>query len=438
MDMYTMNQNFIAEGVVDEFISAIWTERYSAAGDVQLVTAATPEMLTKLKEGTFLGLRGTSEVMRLHTQSIEKNQLTVVGSSLTAFLNERPYWAKNPEYNSSSSSPEQKIGDVTVDNKKVGQAIADVVSAMVINTTPIPTLTGVNLQWESEEIANLTLGEVDVSGNNERVTFPIGPLYDAIVQAASKFGYGIQLYLEYATLDTGYSLKFRVYKGDNRTTPNSNKTGGGTFPFNVTDPVPAVSWGTQTVRLVPDMDSLSDVKEIRSVAFYKNVAYVWYKGVVSVHYEDPANIPTGFDRRVMIVNAQGEPPARQIPTPVGRIRMYGVSSGGSGGGATGGGGSEAGMVRWIGGQNFASTQSADVLAFREQQAKDALANNNYVKSVDGQSSPNNDFKFGVDYGLGDIIELQGLTGTLSKARITEYIRSQDRTGEREYPTISVI
>jgi hypothetical protein len=40
--------------------------------------------------------------------------------------------------------------------------------------------------------------------------------------------------------------------------------------------------------------------------------------------------------------------------------------------------------------------------------------------------------------MGDIIELESLTGIVSKARVTEYIRSEDHNGEKEYPTISVI
>jgi hypothetical protein len=44
----------------------------------------------------------------------------------------------------------------------------------------------------------------------------------------------------------------------------------------------------------------------------------------------------------------------------------------------------------------------------------------------------------VDYGLGDVIELEGYTGIYSKARITEHIRSQDQYGEQEYPTLAVL
>lgn len=410
-----MNEFFVAQDVVDEFISAIWTERYSVCGEVQLVTAATPFMREKLAEGTFLGLRGSKEVMQLETQSIEKNQLTVIGKTLTRFLDERPFWKANPAV----TGADDAIADYTVTDK-VGQAIADVVEDMVIDTTPITgTYAASNLDnLEDNEIPYLELGEVDISGDDERMTFVIGPLYTAISQVATQFGVGIQMYLEYGTVETGYLLKFRVYRGENRTTILSNKPDGITAPFNVEDPPAAVDWGSQLVRLVPDVDSLSDLKEIRSIAFYKNVAYVYYKGDISIHYEDPLNIPEGFDRRILIVNAEGEPVGRKVTYQTPQRYRYGMGPG---------------YQTYV-----APPTLLEIAAWRAQQAKDALANNNYIKAVDAQTSPDNTYKFGVDYGLGDIVELQGLTGIYSKARITEYIRSQDRTGEREYPTISVL
>jgi hypothetical protein len=42
------------------------------------------------------------------------------------------------------------------------------------------------------------------------------------------------------------------------------------------------------------------------------------------------------------------------------------------------------------------------------------------------------------YGLGDIVELEGPDGNLQKARVTEYIRSQDAAGVKNYPTVELI
>lgn len=48
------------------------------------------------------------------------------------------------------------------------------------------------------------------------------------------------------------------------------------------------------------------------------------------------------------------------------------------------------------------------------------------------------YVFGVDYQLGDIVKLVGDYGLTSNARVTEYIRSEDASGVKSYPTLSAI
>jgi hypothetical protein len=206
---------------------------------------------------------------------------------------------------------------------------------------------------------------------------------------AKQYQVGISLYLESASPVTGYSLKFKTYQGVDRTSD-------GVVPL---------------VRLVPGLDDISDIKEIRSNAMFKNVVYVYYQGVMTKHLLNPLEPePEGLDRRVLIVDAEGAPTATGTYAQNWRWGNYGVKI----------------------------VTPGDITAFREQNAKDAFANHNYIRAIDGQTSPVTDYKFGSDYGLGDLIELEGLTGAISKARITEYIRSQDNKGERSYPTISVV
>lgn len=48
------------------------------------------------------------------------------------------------------------------------------------------------------------------------------------------------------------------------------------------------------------------------------------------------------------------------------------------------------------------------------------------------------YVFGVDYCLGDIVKLVGDYGLSEKARVTEYIRSEDATGIKAYPSLETI
>ena len=407
MDLYTLTDQFLAKDEVDEFISAIWTERYSSMGEVQLVVPATPENLEKLADGTFLALRGTKEVMVLETVSIEDQLMTIVGNSLLGFLNNRLSWFANPAYND-----EEEGSPPIVDYTQTvipGQFLANVVDKMVINPVSFAgDWTNVNLNWEYERIDHLELGPVDTTGAAKRLTIPTGPLYEGLEQLAIQEELGISLYLDLADELAGYVLKFTTYRGKDRTT-------GSAHPL---------------VRLVPDMDSLSEIKEVRSRANHKNVVYVQYKGKLYKYLAEPAlPEPEGFARRVLVVDAQGEPVGRKRQSPWAKGLQY-FYAGGSGG--------ESNTTSSNSGWSDYVVTPADLTAFLNQQAKDALANHNYILAIDGQTSPNADYKYGVDYGLGDVIELEGLTGAISKARITEYIRSQDKSGEKEYPTISVL
>jgi hypothetical protein len=364
MDLYTLTSRFFPRDYITEFTSVIWTERYSSAGDVQLVVPATPEMAEILAPGTFLGLRGTKEIMLLDKHSVEKGLLTVTGESLVKFLDERPALFKDEEHVGDTGSP---YGDYKA-TTTAGQLICSAVYLMVINATSTFAL-----DWAREKIVGLELGHVDMNGAPKPLSFPNGPLYSGIQSLATEEGVGFKLYLESAKYSTNtYVLKFATYRGRNRTSDQD---------------VHGV------VRLSPRLDSLTDVKEITSLSEYKNVVYVSYKNAISKHYINPdLPIPTGFERRSLFVEAP---------------------------------------------DLYFSTE-AKIVEFLDQVARNELANHIYVQMVDGQVSPQIDYKFGDDYYLGDVVELQGFSGLFSKARITEYIRAQDQFGMKEYPTLAVL
>lgn len=370
MHLYTLTKDFIPRDIVGDFTSAIWTERYSTAGDMELVVPATKPMMQRLSKGTLLGLRGTKEIMILDTQTIKNGLLTVKGYSLLKFLNERQAWFPNPLYDGESNTEfTAELSATTTAGPLISDAVFNAVIRAHTYTSP---WTGINLDWTRDKIPGLELGAVDNNGTPKRLAVGLGPLYDSISRLAQDEGLGLKLYLSSATYSTKtFVLKFATYRGKDRT---SGQTVNG------------------MVRLTPKLDSLADAQEVSSLANYKNVIYVNYKDQISIHYTEPTlPIPEGFNRRILVAEA---PDIYLTPDHI-----------------------------------------AD---FRAQVARNEAAKHVYLQSVDGQISGQIGYTFGIDYHLGDIIELEGLTGVLSKARITEYIRSQDEFGERAYPTLDVI
>lgn len=372
MDLYTLNDDFTKDTLVEEFSSAIWTEKYSSAGDVSLVVPASISMIELLSPGTFLSLVGSKEVMLLETQVIEDGMLTVTGNSLLAFTAQRLIRSGTLHKNKQWYIPWLTPGGV----------IEYIIQEMLIEgigTTG--DVVDIGFDGPRQAIPNLVLGPIDTSGDGDGAYVPFGPVYDAVQQIAERNNLGISLYLNGATPD-GYELAFTVYKGLDRTSTQDDNS---------------------LVRFSPITGSLDNIKELRSIAGFKNVAYVFapsYSDTLDIQPVAATStfgglISTGFDRRVLMVFADD-------------ISADDVGS---------------------------DLLQLQVLLY--QRALDALANNNYTKIVDGEVVPQSEYEYGNDYNLGDLVELEGYT-SVQKARITEYIRSQDESGIKDYPTIAIV
>ncbi len=374
MELYVLNDEFIRSETLDEFASIIWTERYTSAGDVELKVPGTPEMIAKLAPGTFLACEGTNEVMLLETQEIDEDGLLTVKGE--SLLG----FLRHRVIRASFYETAPKIRDWWLSGLTAGQTISNIVLYHAIGGSFLDVAYIGGLDGPNEKIPNLTLGSTDGSGPTIDVLVPFGPIYDAIRDLADKHFMGMRLYLESADVDD-YSLLFETYRGEDRTSLQSENP---------------------LVRLSPNEDSLGPTKEIHSIATYKNIAYAFPPG-------DDGNVGPG-------VASSGGTSAELIGFNRRTIMIF----------------CEDVTDEKVGG----TIEDLDNLL--KAKAEEALANNNYIKVIDGEIIPHPDFVYGVHYGLGDLIELQGRSGEFQQVRVGEYIRSQDETGERAYPTVSIV
>jgi len=372
MELYTLDAGFRKDVVIDQFVSSIWTERYSAPGDVVLEVEPSSKMVNTLAEGTFLALDGSQEVMIVDTLLVENGKLKVTGKSLLDFLNHRII----------RSTTDHEIRSWIV-SMPAGQMIAHIVNIMcILGSYPTPAT-----EAAYSVIPNLSIGEIDMTDPYIRFDIPFGPAYDPMKTIADTYEIGMSLYLNSASVN-GYSLKFKSYRGRDLT---SDQT---TYPL---------------VRFSTRMDTLTDVKELRSISGFKTHCWayapqpeLWMaEQCTGFAYAPGAANLSGFNRRVMQIWV--EDLDTKYLTAIDPQTAINVLAG-----------------------------------ILHNAARNALANNNYTRVVDGEVVPQNEFRFGTHYLLGDIIELQGQSEIVQKARITEYIRSQDATGERSYPTVSLI
>lgn len=80
--------------------------------------------------------------------------------------------------------------------------------------------------------------------------------------------------------------------------------------------------------------------------------------------------------------------------------------------------------------------NAQRVAHRQQLGEEFLNENSAKVVVDGEITQNSQYQYGVDYNLGDRVELMTQFNYSSHMRITEQIFTSDADGVRSYPTLS--
>jgi Siphovirus ReqiPepy6 Gp37-like protein len=390
MELYTLSRKFLRQDVIDGFHSAIWTERYYGDSDIELVVPAVPELMKQLLPGTFIGLVGSDEVMILETFNIEEEKLKVTGISLLPWLNNRFI----------RTSALHKERQWTIGPYAPGHILWIIIYNMCVAGSPYLNGT-IDIGIPNPEqlaIPGLVYNGHDEAGDKITVGVPFGPVYDAMREIATTYQVGMQVTLLSAT-DTSYSLGFRSYRGLNRTSAQT---------------------ANQAVRFSPQMDSLTDIKELQSIAILKTLAYTFAPGYPEEAKKDLEIDPgvealsgsqyTGFDLRALLLFAD------DITTGVFDDTDLPPDP----------------LDSW---QQTSFVKLTDVLKSR---SRDGLDNNKFVRAVDGEIVPESQFKYGIHYNLGDVIEVQGNSGIISTSRVTEYIRAQDSAGERAYPTVAML
>lgn len=387
--------------VIDDFVSATWTERFIEAGEVEILLPAVHEHLKFLAPGNLLGCQGSREVMLVESRSIEGGLVKANGKTLEAFFNERYI-------------PDKRImGEVTM----VARG-GDILKSIVDYMQTWPSAADNNFgnfshfaEYQSNNIIDLQIAppDPDETGKIWTEIIPAGPVYDTLVSLAKKYKIGQSVVwtrmspeeIALNTLDDAdHRFVYTTYQGVDRTAGSEN----------------------DLVIFSPDLDNFSNANQLLSIAGSKNYVVVippeWifkvqlaYPALVDpwnwVMWNYPDNENNIFGYRYTTIDCTDLTPEKLgIPDnpPTSADYIPGLEK----------------MFRIM----------------RARQEK-ALIENKRTKIVDGEVTPNNPYVYKKDYNLGDLVEVQGEFGDPLNGVVTEYIRSQDETGERHYPTIVV-
>lgn len=80
----------------------------------------------------------------------------------------------------------------------------------------------------------------------------------------------------------------------------------------------------------------------------------------------------------------------------------------------------------------------EYLAQLTQKGNEDLAENSFEKKFEGQLDTTGVFVYGVDFFLGDIVQIVNEYGVKAKARVSELIHSYSLSGQDIYPTFTII
>jgi hypothetical protein len=355
---YTLDDQLRRAQVIESFKSFIWTERYSAFGDVSIVIKSTYSNRSLLAPGTMLGMEGSTYVMIIDTIDDDTDNdgtrlLNITGKSFEAFLNER---VAMPALANLNETPAWVLTGTPGDIAR--QLFNEICIFKILSPhDSFPFCTG---------------GTFPLAGNliepSDVITVSLAPdtLYNSIQKVCQTFGLGFRFVKDG---DNG-RVFFQVYVGSDRT---SNQI---IYP---------------AVIFAPELDNLSQIRQLTSTAIVKTTAYVFSQnGAVTV--DAPTANPDAIDaeRRVLFVNSSNT--------------------------------SDAGP---------------DLDAALRNEGLIALAAQRTVYSFDGQLPPDVPYIYGRDYNLGDLVEEKTEAGFGNLMSVTEQIFVSDDQGDRSYPTLSI-
>jgi hypothetical protein len=396
MELYSLDSNFARVDLIEDFKSAIWTERYSVHGDFEITFDSKDfGKLASIDEGGFISLRGSQHVGIIEKQEFRDGLVKTSGPFLEAFLKHRVYTF---------------IGNIpggtkTLKRKDVPERVCAWIlywylGAGLASAPQVLALEGA--QYDAFD--NLDVGFNNESGDQSDYIYPSTPIvevsltapdsmYNLIVSVLQPNGIGWRLYP--VNPGDGYELHWRGYRGLDRSKDQSVNS---------------------VVMFSESLDSLSSSEEIHTMEDYYTAIHInapemqpWFvsNGMDPEDYVGFATAPgtssyTKFQRRTLLLEATDITP-----------NEYGS---------------------WTSPTVNGGVEAKKVL---DQRAKDELANRALKRMFNGEIGTSPQFKYGTDYNMGDIVTLQGAHGTHQNARIVEYIRSLDGGISKEYPTIMV-
>lgn len=257
MELTLLNTSLDAISVVDDYESAIWTDRYQEHGDFEIYTPVTSDMLSMFKQDYYLLNRDSEHVMIVEKLLIKTdvelgNHITVTGRSLESILMRRIVWKQR----SISGSLQNGIRTLLEEN---------------VISPEDPDRRIDNFIFEESTDERITKLTIDTQYTGDE-------LYTLIVKLCKEHDIGFKV-----TLNDNKQFAFKLYMGTDRSYEQTEN------PY---------------VIFSPNFENIVNSNYIESKSALKNVTLIGGEGEGSERHYTTAGSAKGLDRRELFTDAR--------------------------------------------------------------------------------------------------------------------------------------
>lgn len=257
MEVLVLDTNFESVGILDTYISCIWTDRYDQFGDFEIHTPSDKAILDLLQPNRYLWMKESDHVMIIEgyetsTSVLEGNSILFTGRSLESILDRRIVWSQ------------------TNFDGNLQEAIKQLLDDAIINPTD-PDRKIDNFIFEEstdERITKLTL-QAQYTGDN---------LYETIMAICAEHDLGFKI-----TLNNDNQFVFKLYLGIDRSYDQDENV---------------------YVVFSPNYENIIESSYLESLKTLKNVTLVGGEGEGAERKTTTVGSGSGLDRRELFTDAR--------------------------------------------------------------------------------------------------------------------------------------
>lgn len=381
MEALILNRKFETQAIIDSFESFIWTDRYNEPGDFEIYMPAAKAPFYAIKEGWFVWIRDSDRLQIIEDISIETDtedgdHLTFNGRTLESLLERR------------------KVYQFTDIDTTLQSGLQRLFNENLINPSdPARQIKEFRFIWNDDErISELTMTNSFFGESLLDIVQTYCQLYD--------LGFKVIFNEEAGTFD------FSLYYGENRSYDQEKN--------------PWVVFSSEYENLIGS-NYFESYKNLLTAAVILSEDDDDY-GQVIVRIDGQPEL-TGIDRREAYVEATD---IRWPDIDEDAIREDGENRGWN----------DERIDQEI--QKAINDAKSDMEAQLRERGYQTLAETYITRSFEGEIEAARQYIYGIDFFIGDVVQVRNHYGMEASSRITEVVRSHDVNGYTLSPTFTTL